>query len=99
MPFRVFFHPLADKEFSTAYQWYEARLEGLGNRFAKAIEERLNQIISTPLFYPKKKRNFREAKADTFPYLIVYKVYDEDKVIFISAIYHTSKDPRKKYRK
>lgn len=99
MAFRVLFHPLADKEFSTAYHWYEERLEGLGDRFAKAMEERLIQIVSTPLLYSRKKDSYREAKVDTFPYLIVYKVYDKNKIILVSAIYHTSKNPHKKYRK
>lgn len=99
MAFQVIFHPLADKEFSTAYHWYEERLEGLGVRFAEAIEERLNQIARSPFLYPKKKKNYRAAKAESFPYLIIYKVYDKKKVILISAIYHTSRNPRGKYRK
>lgn len=99
MAFQLLFHPLADKEFSAAYQWYEGRLEGLGERFAEAVEERLNQIARSPLLHPKKKNNFRAAKAQTFPYLIIYKVYNKKKVILIYAIYHTSRNPRKKYRK
>jgi hypothetical protein len=74
MAFRIIFHPLADKEFSTAYQWYEERMEGLGDRFTEAIENQLNQLISKPLLYPKKRSSYREAKVDTFPYLVVYKV-------------------------
>ncbi len=99
MAFQIIFHPQAEKEFNTAYQWYEERLERLGERFAEAIEERLNQIAKSPLLYPKKKNSYREAKAETFPYLIIYKVYDKKKVILISAIYHTSRNPRRKYRK
>ncbi len=99
MAFQVLFHPLADKEFSEAYRWYEERLDGLGDRFAAAIEERLSQIAIRPLLYRTKKENYREAKADTFPYVIIYKVYEKKKIIFISAIYHTSRNPRKKYRK
>ena len=99
MAFRLIFHPIADKEFSEAYQWYEERLEGLGSRFIESIGDQLNQITNDPLSHPKKKGSFREAKADSFPYLIIYKVYDKKKTIFISAIYHTSRNPRKKYRK
>jgi hypothetical protein len=32
------FHPIENKEYNEAYQWYEDRLEGLGGRFAEAIE-------------------------------------------------------------
>ncbi len=67
MAFQVLFHPLADKEFSEAYRWYEERLAGLGDRIAAAIEERLSQIVVKPLLYRKKKGSYREVKADTFP--------------------------------
>lgn len=99
MNYQVIFHPIADKEYRDAYLWYEERLEGLGDRFTEAIENQLNQIIAKPLLYAKKRGVNREVKADTFPYLIVYKVYDKRKIIFVSSIYHTSRNPRKKYRK
>jgi mRNA-degrading endonuclease RelE of RelBE toxin-antitoxin system len=99
MAFRIIFHPIADKEFSAAYRWYEERLEGLGERFSKAIDEQLSQIAKSPLQYPVKKNSFRAAKASTFPYVIIYKVYKKEKLILISAVYHTSRNPRKKFRK
>lgn len=99
MNYQVIFHPIADKEYRDAYLWYEERLEGLGDRFTEAIENQLNQIIAKPLLHAKKRGIYREVKADTFPYLIVYKVYDKRKIIFVSSIYHTSRNPRKKYRK
>ena len=99
MTFRVIFHPLADKEFNDAYQWYEQRLEGLGERFSEAIEHRLDQIVNDPLLFPETKNSYRAAKAETFPYLIVYKIDHKKKAILISAIYHTSRNPKKKYRK
>lgn len=99
MNYQLIFHPVADKEYHEAYRWYEERLEGLGDRFTQAIEDQLNIVTSSPSIYSKKKGNFREAKVDTFPYLIIYKVRDKEKLIFISAIYHTSRNPKKKYRK
>ena len=35
---KVIFHPQASKEFGEAYEWYEMRVAGLGERFADAIE-------------------------------------------------------------
>lgn len=99
MAYLLIFHPVADKEYSEAYQWYEERLEGLGDRFLKAVEEQLARIILKPLLFPKKKGVFRETKTDTFPYMIVFKVLEKRKIILIAAIYHTSRNPKKKYRK
>ncbi len=99
MSFKIIFHPIASKEYQRSFAWYEERLEGLGNRFENAISERLAEISITPELYPIKKGNFREAKTESFPYLIVYKVYKQKRIVFISAVYHTSRSPGKKYLK
>ena len=97
--YHIFLHPKAEKEYQIAYKWYEDQLQGLGDRFEKTIEIRLEQIRSKPLLYPRKRGVFREAKVDTFPYQIVYKIYEKEKTVFISAIYHASRNPKKKFRK
>jgi mRNA-degrading endonuclease RelE of RelBE toxin-antitoxin system len=99
MAYKVLFHPLASKEFSDAYSWYEARLSGLGNRFENLLYERIRSISESPLTFPKKLKAYHEAKIDSFPYLIVYKVYPKKKIVFVTAVYHTSRNPRKKYRR
>ena len=99
MSYSVIFHLVAEKEFQEAFLWYEQRLDGLGERFTKAAESSLNQISSTPLLYARKHASFREVKIESFPYVIVYKVYEKKKTVFIVAIYHTSRNPRKKYRR
>ena len=99
MAYKIVLHPLAEKEFDEGYNWYEDRLEGLGNRFEEIIDKVISNIGKTPLLYPGKKNNYREAKVNTFPYLIIYKINPKKKTILISAMHHTSKNPRKKYRK
>jgi plasmid stabilization system protein ParE len=99
MPYRITFHPEASKEFKEALHWYEKELSGLGFRFQESIENQLNNIVDNPLLYPKKSGNHREAIVETFPYLIVYKLLAQDNIIFVSAIFHTSRNPKKKYRR
>ncbi len=99
MKYQVVFHPMAETEYREAYQWYEEQLRGLGERFEEAIEIKLNQLNSKPLLHPRKRGSFREANVDTFPYQIVYKIYEKEKIIFVSSVYHSSRDPKKKYRK
>jgi mRNA-degrading endonuclease RelE of RelBE toxin-antitoxin system len=99
MGYAVIFHPIAEKELTDAFLWYEQRLDGLGDRFVKAVEKSISQISSTPLAYAKKHHNYREVKPQDFPYVIVYKIQEKRKIVFIAAVYHTSRNPRKKYRK
>ncbi len=99
MSWRIVFHPEASKEFEEALHWYETELIGLGIRFQENINNQLNKIVLSPLLYPKKRGEHREAMVKAFPYLIVYKVLAKDKLIFVSAIFHASRNPRKKYRR
>jgi plasmid stabilization system protein ParE len=99
MPYRVSFHPKASKEFREAFHWYENELLGLGFRFQEAIDNQLNNIVNNPFLYPKKRGNHREAVVETFPYLIVFKLLAQDNIIFVTAVFHTSRNPRKKYRR
>ena len=99
MKYKIIFHPVAEKEFNDAYYWYEEQLAGLGYRFEECIDIKLNQITSNPRLFPKGKRIFREALVDTFPYQLVYKILEKEKVVFIVAVYHSSRNPTKKIKK
>lgn len=84
-------------EILEAWEWYEDRQEGLGDRFINQINLKIKQIIQTPERYPEKKRSFREAKIDVFPYLLIYKIANRKKVITIISVFHTSRNPAIKY--
>ena len=99
MGYRIVFHPIAEEEYQDAYRWYQEQLQGLGDRFEETVEHKLGQISSKPMLFPKKRGVFREAKVEVFPYQIIYKIYEKKKTLFITAVYHTSRNPKKKYRK
>lgn len=72
--------------------------KGLGNRFINIIQAKLELIAEFPERYPKRKRNFREAPVKIFPFIIVYTFYKRKKIISVSSIFHTRRNPRLKYR-
>ncbi|RZA03336.1 MAG: type II toxin-antitoxin system RelE/ParE family toxin [Sphingobacteriaceae bacterium] len=55
-------------------------------------------IATIPDAFPVKRNNYRECNIQKFPYVIVYVVDHSENVITVSAIYHTSRKPAKKYR-
>lgn len=100
MKYKLEFHPDIAIDYEEAYEWYEEKKLGLGESFLKSVREKLEQIAEHPLIFGEHSRKgYREAKVKTFPYLIVYKIYLRKKIIFINTIHHTSKHPRKKFRK
>lgn len=93
-------HPDVELDYYNAYYWYEAQLAGLGERFLLSVREKLVTIAQSPKTYGfKGKTNFREAMLDDFPYLIVYRIFEKQKVILVSSIHHAKKHPAKKYRR
>ena len=89
----------ADLEFQDAALWYEMKSKGLGERFIDTITKKLETIQEHPERYPKRKNLFREAPIRIFPFIVVYTFYRREKKVIVSSIFHTRKNPRKKYRK
>lgn len=77
----------------------EKKKQGLGIRFESMVENGLLKISANPEIYGFSKSVYREALIDIFPYTIVYKMSKRKKEIYISAIYHSSRNPKNKYRK
>jgi len=93
-------HPEADEDFANAYTWYEDQQAGLGEKFIVAVRKKIVAIAAQPEIYGSKSNGYRETIVNrTFPFVIVYKIYSRPKEIYISAIYHQKRDPKKKYRK
>jgi plasmid stabilization system protein ParE len=97
MIYKTILQPRARKELLDAWIWYEERQVGLGDRFENEIYKRIEQIEKHPERYPERKQFFRETKIKIFPYLIIYRIDWDQKVILISSIFHTSRNPEVKY--
>jgi len=99
MSFVIRFYTRAYREYFKAYEWYEGQQLGLGDRFENSIKKLVDIVDEHPLIFPNKKYDTREGKTEDFPYLVVYKIFPRKNLIYIVSIFHTSRNPRKKYRK
>ena len=100
MSYNYWLHEKVQTDFNEGFAWYEDKLEGLGYEFLVAVEKKIAEIVSHPkTFGSKGNPYYREALLDRFPYVIVYRIYKQKKEIFISAVHHTKKSSRKKYRR
>jgi len=71
----------------------------LGDEFKLSVNDALQKLKEKPQFFGFCKRPFREVSVNKFPYTIVFEISDTETIVFISAIYHTSRNPKKKYRR
>lgn len=86
-------------ELIEAWKWYEDRQLGLGDKFKLQVDNCIRIIEQNPERYPEQKRNYREGIVKIFPYLIIYRVNKRRKIIAVISVFHTSRNPHKKYHK
>jgi len=77
--------------------WYEQRKEKLGDRFMQGVRNKLVDISKNPEIYPLKNKNYREAILSVFSFVIVFKINHGKKLVKIDSVFHTSRDPKRKY--
>jgi plasmid stabilization system protein ParE len=93
----VVYLPKAEKEFDESIDFYESISVGLGVRFENQVKKKIKFISENPKRYRYKKESFRETMVDDFPFLVIYKYYEKRKIVTISSIFHTSRNPKNKY--
>lgn len=96
MEYKVELSFRARQELMEAWKWYESKQQGLGNRFETEVYNSIEAIQQYPLRFPEKIQFYREKHIRVFPYLIIYRVIDENNIILISSIFHTRRNPETK---
>lgn len=87
----------AQKEITDAWQWYEDRQQGLGDRFVSEVIGIVHKIEQTPERYPIRYKSYKEAPLPVFPYLLIYRINKRKRAVRIVSVFHTSLNPRKKF--
>lgn len=85
--------PLAKQDIKEAATWYNSRRKGLGKRFTSQIRKKVNFISQNPRAVAIRYDNIRTAVLDVFPYMIHYSIDENEKLVIIAAVLHTSQDP------
>ncbi|HEY8659604.1 MAG TPA: type II toxin-antitoxin system RelE/ParE family toxin [Hanamia sp.] len=93
----VIFSSRAQKEINESWNWYEERQPGLGDRFLKELRNRIYIIERTPGKFPARFKTYKEAQVPVFPFCVIYRINNKKKLIRIVSIFHTSRNPKKKY--
>ena len=88
----------AAQEVTASWKWYEERQTGLGDRFFNELLLHLKLIEQYPERYSCKYKLFRETSLKIFPFSIIYKVNKRDKLILVVSIFHSSRNPAKRYK-
>jgi plasmid stabilization system protein ParE len=100
MSFEISLLPDAEQEYLEAFLWYEEQLDGLGETFILSVRSKLEQISANPHLFSETTEGVKCVKVDhTFPYIIIYSIDKVRNHVLVYSIFHTSRKPKKKYRK
>ena len=87
------------EEIRAAGDWYEGREPGVGGRFAVALDNCLQQILSDPSRYPKIGPTTHKAKILGWPYSIFFTILNERRLVKVIAVWQGCQDPAKLRRR
>ena len=89
---RIRYNPLARDEIIKGAEYFNAEVEGLGNRFLDEIDKVVLDIADLPILWPITKYGTRKRiLVSPFPYSIHYKIVQDE--IAIIAVAHQSRHP------
>lgn len=93
------FSLVAIKELEESSDYYEEKQDGLGERFVLAIYKSVKSIENNPEAYVRRNSLYREIVVDDFPYVVVYRYNKSKNGLSVTHVFHTSRNPKRKYRK
>ena len=82
----------ARADFDEAFDWYEARRDGLGVEFAERVQAVFDRVSAFPESHPPIYRDVRRALVHPFPYSVIYRIRNGSVVVL--AIFHNKRDPK-----
>ena len=94
---KIIFRDKAINEMMAAYWWYEDAKIGLGDAFLKKIDTYIDILKENPEAFKTVYKKFRQIPIKKFPFVILYKVYPSEVVIY--SVFHTSLNPDKKFKR
>ncbi len=94
MDYKLVLKPRAENDLADGIEWYESKRKGLSVKFLNCVEKYFERISKNPLHYPLKRNQYREAFTESFPYIIIYEVLENEIVVY--SVFNTSQNPNKK---
>lgn len=85
----------ANLETIEAYLYYEEKRKGLGEEFLEHLDIYFERITANPKHFPQKRKPYREAFIKRFPFLVIYEITKEDKVI-VYSVFNTWQNPEER---
>ena len=96
MNWQVISRPEAEDDVIEIAAWYDSRSEGLGDRFVYEFLALLDELALNPLLSCRKhpRKNIRWRYPKSFPYRVIYEVFEHEKTVVVAAVLHAARHDR-----
>lgn len=94
MNYPLHFSEGAQKDILDSIEWYNDEKENLGFEFYNDLIQKLSLVSSNPLHYSTRVKNVRATNLKNYPFLIYFKIDNQNSLIVILGVLHTSRDPK-----
>lgn len=98
MSFSYAFHEQAQKDYEDSLTWYLERSEQAAAGFVDAVDFALAQICAYPTRWRTTYKHYHEIGLKKYPFVIIYSINQEDKIIMIWKVFHHKRNPKKKFK-
>jgi hypothetical protein len=93
MVFKIKIETEAYDDIQEGIVWYNQQKAGLGIKFHKEVKEFL-EVLKTNPFFQIRYKNTRCLPLKKFPFMIHFTIDEENSIVTIRAIFHTSQNPK-----
>lgn len=92
----VHYHFQIEEQLSEITLWYDDQQPGLGDFFLEKFDDAIKYISNFPEAVQIKRKKYRVAKIDNFPYVIVFE--SKKLIVEVYSLTHTSRHPNKRFK-
>jgi len=88
MIYSIRYQPRAGKEYSFALSWYRDKSIQTSINFSRAVRASVTASLEEPGRYRKTYKDFRELSLKKFPFILIYAIDEERKIVVLASIFH-----------
>ena len=87
----IIFHPLAQQELNDAIGYYKTQDKAIALEFLNTVESSTNLLTRYPELGLKLRGSVRRLVISKFPYSLVYRLLDDEKIYILAIAHHKQK--------
>ena len=87
----------AEEDIRKILVWYSSQSQPASNKFVESVDALFDFLSANPYSFSKQRKNFRVAYVKKFPYAVIYEIAAN--VVLVLRIIHTSRSPRRRFRR